>query len=67
MLGKSFFMSWNHAQKEYRTKLDDEAVSLVTIDSWFIKLSEKLKFKCFQELASVKFQPPLNLKSTEQT
>jgi isoleucyl-tRNA synthetase len=42
-------------------------VHLVTVDSWFIKLSEKLKYKCFQELATVKFHPELNLKSTGET
>jgi hypothetical protein len=39
----------------------------LSIDSWFLKVPEKLKMKCFQELAGVKFYPNLNLKSTEQT
>lgn len=42
-----------------------ERVNLVTLDSWFSKISDKLKFKCFKELATVKFSPPLNLKSSE--
>jgi len=42
-------------------------VSLVSLEAWFVKITEKMKLKCFQELASVKFSPELNLKSTEQT
>lgn len=42
-----------------------ERVNLVTLDSWFTKISDKLKFKCFKELATVKFSPALNLKSSE--
>ena len=40
---------------------------MVTVDAWFVKLSEKLKYKCFQELATVKFHPELNLKSSGET
>ena len=43
-----------------------EKVNLVTIDSWFANISEKLKFRCFKELATVKFSPTLNLKTNEQ-
>lgn len=41
----------------------DERVNLVTIDSWYASIPDKLKFKCFKELATVKFTPHLNLKS----
>ena len=44
-----------------------ETVNLVTVDGWFIRLSDRFKFKCFKELATVKFYPDLNIKSTEQT
>ena len=44
----------------------EERVNLLTIDSWYTKISDKLKFKCFKELATVKFTPPLNLKTGEQ-
>lgn len=37
----------------------------MTLDSWFSKISDKLRFKCFKELATVKFSPSLNLKSSE--
>ena len=42
-----FYATWKHQQNEYRTKQDDEVVNLVTVDAWFVKLSEKLKYKCF--------------------
>ena len=38
----------------------------MTIDSWFANINEKLKFKCFKELATVRFNPVLNLKTSEQ-
>ena len=44
----------------------EERVNLLTIESWFAKISDKLKFKCFKELATVKFTPKLNLKSSEE-
>ena len=36
------------------------------MESWFVKIPDRLKFKCFQELATVKYSPALNLKSSEQ-
>ena len=38
----------------------------MTIDSWFAQITDKLKFKCFKELATVKFSPSLNLKSSKE-
>lgn len=43
----------------------NERVNLVAIDSWYAKISDKLKFKCFKELATAKFSPSLNLKSSK--
>lgn len=43
---------------------DAEKINLVTIESWFANINEKLKFKCFKELATVRFSPSLNLKSS---
>ena len=43
----------------------NERVNLVTIDSWFAKINDKLRFKCFKELATVKFTPSLNFKTSE--
>ncbi len=57
---------YKHSQSEFRTKLDDELIHLVTVDGWFVKISDKLKFNCFKELATVKFFPELNTKSEEQ-
>ena len=63
-----FYASHQHQCNEYRmTNLDKERVNLVTIDSWFAHISDKLKFKCFKELATVRFSPNLNLKSSEET
>jgi isoleucyl-tRNA synthetase len=39
---------------------------MLTTDSWFMEVSDKLKMKCLQELAHVKYIPNLNLKSTEE-
>ena len=44
-----------------------ERIITRTVPSWFMKVSEKLKMRCLQELASIKYVPKLNLKSTEQT
>ena len=63
---EQYYTSWPHQQNEYVTNSDGEKINLVTVDSWFVKLSEKLKFKCFKELAAVKFHPDLNLKSTAE-
>jgi hypothetical protein len=38
-----------------------------SMDSWFIQVSDSNKMKCLKELAHVKFIPPLNLKTTEET
>jgi isoleucyl-tRNA synthetase len=32
-----------------------------------MNISDRLKYKCYEELATVKFHPQLNLKSTEET
>lgn len=40
---------------------------MLTKDSWFMRVSEKIKMRCMQELAHVKYVPSLNLKTTEQT
>ena len=40
---------------------------MLTKDSWFMRITDKLKMRCMQELAHVKYVPSLNLKTTEQT
>ena len=61
-----FYASFKHSCTEYKMKNDSrEVVNLVTIDSWFANINEKLKFKCFKELATVRFNPALNLKTSE--
>ena len=67
-----FFATFKHQCSAFKTiqkNIDDsvESINLVTVDAWFVKLSEKLKFQCFRELATVKFSPELNTKTTEQT
>ncbi len=36
---------------------------MLSVDGWFLKISDQLKFKCFNELATVRFLPDLELKS----
>jgi isoleucyl-tRNA synthetase len=36
-------------------------------DSWFMRVTEKLKMRCLQELAHVKYVQSLNLRTTEDT
>lgn len=40
---------------------------MLTKDSWFMRVTDKLKMKCLQELAHVKYVPTLNLKTSEET
>ena len=40
---------------------------MLTKDSWFLKVSEKLMMRSLQELAHVRYVPSLNLKTTEET
>jgi len=40
---------------------------MLTKDSWFMRVGDKLKMRCLQELAHVKYVPQLNLKTTEET
>ena len=56
----------NEIGEEPDNDYQGELVHLVTIDSWFANINDKLKFKCFKELATVRFTPPLNLKTSEQ-
>ena len=40
---------------------------MLTKDSWFMHVNDRLKMRCLQELAHVKYVPQLNLKTTEET
>ena len=60
---KASYMIDKEEQKTWQST--GEIINLLTVDSWFVKIPERLKFKCFKELATVKYSPPLNLKSSE--
>lgn len=62
----SFFANWKHQCPSFTTK-DSELVTMLTIDGWFMKISDKLKFKCFNELATVKFVPSLKLQHEQKS
>jgi valyl-tRNA synthetase len=62
--GKNFLCSWKHQCLAYKREQED--VNLLSVDGWFFNISDRLKFKCFNELATVKFYPDLNLKSNQE-
>ena len=39
---------------------------MLSVEGWFLKISDALKFKCFNELATVKFQPDLQIKTKKE-
>ena len=43
-----------------------ERILLRSVDAWFFRVTERLKMRCLQELAMVRFRPPLNLKNEQQ-
>lgn len=38
----------------------------ISVKSWFVAVTDQLKYKCLQELASTSFYPKLNLKDGKQ-
>ena len=50
----------------YQAKGEGERIYLMTVDSWFLNIPDRVKFQCFKELATVQFTPKLNIKSKEQ-
>lgn len=44
---KAFFASFKYQGPSYTAKSDGEIVNLITVDGFFVNLSEKLKYKCF--------------------
>lgn len=61
-----YFANWKHQNPSFQTS-SGEPVYLLSIEGWFFKISDQLKYKCFGELQKVKFVPDLNLKSSEQS
>ena len=63
---RQYYTTYKHQVTEYQmTDGSNEPVNLLSISSWYAKINDKLKFRCFKELATVKFTPALNLKSSE--
>ena len=62
-----YYASFPYQCTEYRLHDEpSEKINLLTINSWFANITDKLKFKCFKELATVRFSPSLNLRSSEE-
>lgn len=39
---------------------------MLTMDSWFMRISDTLRMKALQELSHTRFIPKLNLKTSEE-
>lgn len=61
------FRTFKYQNTLYREKSTGERVLMLTKDSWFFRVTDRLKMRCLQELAHVKYVPALNLKTTEET
>ncbi len=61
------FRSFKYENGAFKDKETGERVLMLTKDSWFMRVTDRLKMRCLQELAHVKYVPPLNLKTTEET
>ena len=66
MLGSNKFLNFKQHTEQFENVQTQEKVHLLTLDSWFMRIPDKLRYKCLQELAHVKFSPALNLKTSEQ-
>lgn len=63
----ALFKSFKYQNTSYINTETQERIVMITVDSWFMRISERLHASCLQELASVKYVPQLNLKDTEET
>lgn len=61
------FRSFKYQNSFLKDSKSGERVLMLTKDSWFMRVGDRLKMRCLQELAHVKYVPGLNLKSTEET
>jgi hypothetical protein len=46
-LGSSLFTNYKHQNTVYRHVTNNEIVSLVSLEAWFVRITEKMKVKCF--------------------
>lgn len=53
----SYFAGWKYQCQSFES--NGESVAMLAVDGWFLKVSDQLKFKCFNELATVRFLPDL--------
>ena len=63
---KSSLLSYDYEIEYTRVKNTKERVMLNSIDSWFFRIPESLRQRCFEELAYTKFRPKLNMKNPEE-
>jgi hypothetical protein len=61
------FRSFKYQNAFLRESKTGERIFMLTKDSWFLRVNEKLMMRCLQELAHVRYVPGLNLKTTEET
>ena len=63
----ALFRSFKYQNTYLKENKTGERILMLTKDSWFMRVGDRLKMRCLQELAHVKYVPGLNLKSTEET
>ncbi|CDW87946.1 isoleucyl-trna synthetase [Stylonychia lemnae] len=62
----SLFQTYKYQNTSYINNETKERIVLITLDSWFMSVPEKLSMMSLQELAALKYIPPLNLKTSEE-
>jgi len=63
---KTVLLKYQYEYEYTRVIQTKERVMLTNLESWFFKVTESLKQKCFEELAFTKFRPKLNMKSPSE-
>jgi valyl-tRNA synthetase len=66
LLSDSILTSFTYLHTFKKVLPSNERALMISLDSWFFKLSESLKMNSLSQLALTKFRPKLNMKSAEE-
>ena len=61
------FRTFKYESVAFKDNMTGERILMLTKDSWFMRVTDRLKMRCMQELAHVKYVPGLNMKTSEET
>jgi len=59
----NLYASWQYKNEYFISNAHDERILLRSAPSWFVRVPDKLKQACLEELSIVKFIPPLPILS----